>query len=605
MNAADSSPDNASSRAFLTGDSISLAASGIAYVMERVGSVDVVLMLMEWAHTQEHLLHSFSILVELLQGNARATRQMEWTRGYEKAAYILGCKSGLLSEPVLQKVMELIGLYVVPTFSASSTDPSVTVPVVSNPLAFRHLIGNYDVWKNTPVSLQLRLFSYLQAGLMNNPQADFNVYQFRRLNLLPRLLLMLQDDTLDGAVLEPIVHIICGIASQDLTEEDLHHMSTFLVTTLDREAETPHAPPPTPSLNRKTRSKRLRSFSGMKKGNNGGRDGGRLVKVRDLILRVIFDLFCAANDYKMFFKIITPNWLFFFIDANISPSSLLIAMKMLVALLQAGRGSFANRFRQLEGFILLEKLLPQYYAETELYYTLFCLLLGKPVDDVSRRELTFSDMFTFFKSPTRKIECPEALRAILCILKRCCEGSSPSSTHTYVNRNIPGVSDFHAKKELSSALHTTLAPSVTSDSGESASSGSVVLSESDDTERVKSADFGTTLIRWHISDHELSIQQAVIPFIVHLFHSSSELQEIFFSEKDGELTEYVVSALFPYGHLNFPPSDRSGETDQDICLCHRSSFLLFSFLKDLLHTAMIASSRAPNVQVRSNTTRYF
>jgi beige protein homolog 1 len=161
------------------------------------------------------LLDVLCVLVALMRNNARTTQEMENIRGYTILAAFLYQRSSLLNGAILDKVLELVGI--VP----DSRYP-LRAAVIANTLAFRHLIMDYEIWRNTAIDVQRQYFSRLCQLLVHNHQASFNVWRLRKMHWLPRMLFVLKDDELHPALLELVMNTITMFLKLSLEEEDLH-----------------------------------------------------------------------------------------------------------------------------------------------------------------------------------------------------------------------------------------------------------------------------------------------------------------------------------------------------------------------------------------------
>ena len=73
--------------------------------------------------------------------------------------------------------------------------------VLSNPLAFRFLFLDFDVWKTRPAEVQRHIFSRFNELLLDNKLRAFNSWRLRKLHALHHLLAVLRDESVPENVL--------------------------------------------------------------------------------------------------------------------------------------------------------------------------------------------------------------------------------------------------------------------------------------------------------------------------------------------------------------------------------------------------------------------
>ena len=202
------------SRAVLTGAATPFATSGIHKCISQVGGIGAVFLLLEKARDSETLLDLLSVIAALLYHNPRCTAEMDSIRGYPILANFLYQRQALLNGAILDKVLELVGIIPDPRYPLRS-------PVVGNFVGFRHLVLDYELWRNTPLDVQRQYFSRISQLLVHNHQAPFNVWRFRRLHWLSRMLLILKDDELDASLLDVVMNTVTTFLKLSLEEDDI------------------------------------------------------------------------------------------------------------------------------------------------------------------------------------------------------------------------------------------------------------------------------------------------------------------------------------------------------------------------------------------------
>ena len=551
---------NGVARGLLTGGCMALSPSGISTGICKIGGVLVVFLLIEKADTSESLLDTISLLVVLVRDNPRISREMERLKGYPLLADFLYKKRALITVQILEKLLELTGIIPV----RRNEDP-----IISNYFAFRYVILYFQLWKWTPVEVQVAYFRRINSLMINNSQAKFNILRMRKLHLLPKLLYILKEEVLDPDIIDWVSIVITNYVSSELQEDDLHSMTSFLVATLDPSKQTE------PEKNiRNTRRRRAASFK-----KNVTLSIPIDVKIRNIILEIIINQLTKADNMNIFNKIITIHWIFLFLEKSLHYTTIILGLKIVIMMLQS-KGNFKGKFIDAMGYGLLSSILPHFYDKPALYYLLFALLLGKQIPDlpvdISSLQLSFADLVETFRSPvgndvTYHIAAIEVLPVLFSLLKRLCTGSVPALPSKYINWNIPGCDANNSQNQN--------------------------LSESQPPPgKYNLREHGVNLYKWKITDKDYEIQQSVFPFISHIYENSPEFQDLLSNDKTGERLANILLPLFPHNQLNFPPNNFDLHQTEEENRCHSSAKYIFEFLQAILvNTALNVNGKLVNL----------
>lgn len=103
--------------------------------------------------------------------------------------------------------------------------------VLSNPLAFRFLFLDYDIWKTRPADVQRHIFSRFNELLSDNRLRTFNSWRLRKLHALHHLLAILRDETVPDVVLPSVIDSIShSLLASPALDEDFGVLTNFLQT---------------------------------------------------------------------------------------------------------------------------------------------------------------------------------------------------------------------------------------------------------------------------------------------------------------------------------------------------------------------------------------
>ena len=147
-----------------------------------VGGCNVLLGLVAMATDVESLYASVKALVYVVKCNGQAQQEMERTRGYQTLAFLLKRHKTWLNNHVLQLVLLLAGFDKAGDY------------VPGNSSAFRDLLADLDVWRETADDLLKVLFDlFYRMAADGGPDGRSNTRYLRDLNLVGRLLHILQE----------------------------------------------------------------------------------------------------------------------------------------------------------------------------------------------------------------------------------------------------------------------------------------------------------------------------------------------------------------------------------------------------------------------------
>lgn len=128
----------------LTGEPVVANPCGIDESMWKIGGCAVGLRLVELAENSKQLYDGVCVVIELIRYSWRNSEDMERIHGYEVLANLLKSKPNLITVQLQNLIFLFVGL--------NQSNPNESVVV--NPLAYRFLILDFDVWKKTDLAVQ-------------------------------------------------------------------------------------------------------------------------------------------------------------------------------------------------------------------------------------------------------------------------------------------------------------------------------------------------------------------------------------------------------------------------------------------------------------------
>ncbi|KAM7496024.1 hypothetical protein LguiA_020438 [Lonicera macranthoides] len=381
-----------------------------------IGGIAVVLALVEAAETRNMLHMSLMLLACALHQNPQNVRDMQTSRGYHLLALFLHRRMSLFDMQSLEiffqiaaceasfaepKKLENARSTLLPvavthemnfedlnfskfrdefssagahgdmddfsaqkdSFSHVSELENTDMPtetssciVLSNADMVEHVLLDWTLWVNAPVSIQISLLGFLEHLVSMHWYRNHNLTILRRINLVQHLLVTMQRGDVEVPVLEKLVVLLGVILEDGFLTSELEHVVRFVIMTFD--------PPELTSPNQIMRESM-----------------GKHVIVRNMLLEMLIDLQVTIKSEELleqWHKIVSSKLITYFLDEAVHPTSMRWVMTLLGACL-ASSPTFALKFRTSGGYQGLRRMLPSFYDSPDIYYILFCLILGKPV----------------------------------------------------------------------------------------------------------------------------------------------------------------------------------------------------------------------------------
>lgn len=150
----------------------------------------------------------------------------------------------------------------------------------------------------------------------------------------------------------------------------------------------------------------------------------QLKQIGVMVMEMITEIVCdKLNPFYVnkFATTITNKWSLLFFDEDSNPLWVICAARILARLFHSQGVTYISKFKSASGgFIVMQKLLPQWWHLTQLNQILFAMLFGVDICNVPF-DAPF-DLFTLLnlfkdRDDAIHIVCPEVLPIILLIMK--------------------------------------------------------------------------------------------------------------------------------------------------------------------------------------------
>lgn len=331
----------------------------LAMTIEQIGGVAVVLKLISTAATARYFKAAVALLVLAIKHHPANVREMERVNGYAILGMLLESKHGLLSSDVLDLIVSLTWLDRGPsTGAAPAAQTSIT-----NAMAFRELLLNYNVWRSTPEGLSRLIFAHVRRLVVAGPMQSRNVAILRDLGLIDRFLAILQEEDTPGPVAVEIGAVLSEVFALAMTPRHFQLVRRVLISTMTPEAATSQEKEP---------------------------DDSKLVRSRNTMLQMVLSLLTrpmsgAVDSHKSFRFVVDqlialkdPGFFNLFLARGVADSTVQLALRITTTLLSDPKGSFHSAFKLKDGYATLGFLLPLHCHIDAVHLLTLWMLFGYP-----------------------------------------------------------------------------------------------------------------------------------------------------------------------------------------------------------------------------------
>ncbi|KAI8380253.1 hypothetical protein BD560DRAFT_324131, partial [Blakeslea trispora] len=215
---------NPTSMGYLRGNPIIAYPFGLDESIWKIGGCAIALKLIERSDTAESLCKSTAILFEVIRYSWRNSEDMERCHGYEVLAYLLKQKRELITVELIELLLVFIG--------KNPHNPEESI--INNPLAYRFVILNFEVWKKTSIPVQRAQLDQFILFLNTSNMRSFNVRRLPKIHLVKKVLLALRMNVYAKELIPHLVNSLKAIMLSNWTTESIRAVATFLASTVSK-----------------------------------------------------------------------------------------------------------------------------------------------------------------------------------------------------------------------------------------------------------------------------------------------------------------------------------------------------------------------------------
>ncbi|XP_072534107.1 WD repeat- and FYVE domain-containing protein 4 isoform X2 [Salminus brasiliensis] len=286
-------------------------ANSAATSFQYVGGPAVVLSLVAMASDDGSLYASIKVLLSTLDTNPVMRHEMKRISGYKLFAFLLKMKAHLISNRTFQLILAIVGAMELATGSVYIHDLT----------AFQDILCDFEVWQKAPESLDLSVLNHFADILKSSSGDPWNAEAMHSLDLMAKLLFLLQDPAVTHRKVTVICTIIKYLLQGHFSTADIRRLGLFLIHTLL---------PPTVDENT--------TFPGNISDNQSqslSQTPARTIWIRNQLLEVLSSLIIcdnplSNNNQEEVFFTLGSDWFLLFLQGHTHSSTVLLTIRLLI-----------------------------------------------------------------------------------------------------------------------------------------------------------------------------------------------------------------------------------------------------------------------------------
>ncbi|KAK2811445.1 hypothetical protein FQN50_002068 [Emmonsiellopsis sp. PD_5] len=417
--------------AVLTGDPVVTVPQSLDDASWRIGGCAAPhLSMVEAAATPESTCTAVETLFEAVQDNWRNSEAMERENGYSILSMLLRDKLGLSSHvqtaiskptavcstPEQRNGLAMELLLLILRFVGYDFD-SPKKSIITNPLAFRVLLVDLDIWRLGDLPLLEIYYSQFVTFCAESNQHRFNSKRLSRMRVVKKFLEALKGESFTAESMKLFIPAFTCLVKACISAEVLRSLSLFVTYSI-------HDAKSVASLQKK-RSMRFDS--------RAKRPGFSLFQSPDKtflsktfigieVLKAYSDIICKEDgtaNISKFARTVTNKWLLYLISED-NPEVVVLVTTILARLLVTHGSSYTRKFADKSGgFVIMRHRLKRWWHIPALWPICFAVLFGQDVGllDLDRPFDHFGFLDLFHSTGELKVVFPDILPVITGMLQ--------------------------------------------------------------------------------------------------------------------------------------------------------------------------------------------
>ncbi|KAI5791858.1 hypothetical protein EDC01DRAFT_616117 [Geopyxis carbonaria] len=405
--------------AILTGEPIVVIPQSLDDAAWRIGGAAAVgLKLVDVAKTPTQVCRAVEILFEMVKGSWRNSEAMEKENGFAVLSHLLRQKDahGVVGKELLNLVLSFVG------YRHDAPEESLII----NPLAYRILLVDFDVWRKADMETQKEYFAQFIIFTSGSKYHHFNSKRLIRMRIVKKLLFALKGEMFAREILPDFLAAFKALVRSNMSADVLRSLSLFITYSLHK--QNPNRPLRVKKSNVMLKRQGTSPKTGTVgpiglSGNLNEEDIFSRQQLGVLVLEMYHDLLCedgnGTGNLKKFAKTVTNKWLLYLLAEN-DPKVVVLGTKIIARLLVVHGGSYVSKFgSKTGGFVIMKNRLRRWWNAAPLWPICFCILFGQDVTniDTERPLELFALLEAFSEGGKAKVVYPEILPVISAMMK--------------------------------------------------------------------------------------------------------------------------------------------------------------------------------------------
>ncbi|KAL8870746.1 MAG: hypothetical protein Q9174_003275, partial [Haloplaca sp. 1 TL-2023] len=507
-----------------TGNPASIRMQSLDDAAWRIGGCTaIILNIFDRAANGEASIRALECVFESLRDNWRCSEAMERDNGF---AVLMGLIARKIQDNMEQEMEDeakadfaIKVLNVVLKFLGFRRDKPEH-SVLNNPLAYRVLLVDADIWRTMPLSVQNLYYEQFDIFGLQSRHHVFNAKRLSKMRIIKKWLDALKTSSFNSSSLQRFLAAFRSMLAINMTADYLRSVAMYITYALEnghKEKATSRTRLAHTPLEEED-STQIQKAEPTDKLSANGAEEVATDRIGIRVLELYADLICVKDDMisiAKFSKAVTNKWLLNLL-VNEDVGVVIPAVKILARMLVANGANYVKRFtEETGGMIILQHRLQRWWYVPAMWRICFAILFGRDVAVVQfNRPLTLFNLVDDFTDGGKShVVYPEVLPVLVTMiqngLRTVLQGSETGELGT-------------SQDDLSSASlgedRTAIMPKAEENAGQSGTDQTLPFTKSD-------SDSASTL-------------RTVIRFLADMHSRSSEFRDFAVGSK------YVQELLF-------------------------------------------------------------
>ena len=420
--------------AVLTGDPIVVVPQSLDDASWRIGGCSAVgLSLVNAAKTTEEVELAVEILFETIRQSWRNSEAMERDQGYAILAAIIREKLGFIAAGTSFGNGNARYTMAIPTLSTDRSQLAMSLlrlvldfvgydftkpqnSVLNNPLAYRVLLVDTDVWRQAAVPVQKLYFQQFITFSVDSENHRFNSRRLVRMRALKKLLDALKAESILPSTMPLFMNAFKSLLPGAMSAEMLRSIALFITFSVHK------GKPLTGAHSRRIHRSDTRARRATQSGSpEPPYDTLSRFQIGVEVLRLYSDFLCADNDtftIRKFARTVTNKWLLYLL-AETSAEVVILSTKILARVLVVHGSSYVKKFKQKSGgFAIMRHRLKRWWHLPALWPICFAVLFDTDIGSMNLdRTFSLFGLLDLFELNGFKVVNPAMFEVIMGMLQ--------------------------------------------------------------------------------------------------------------------------------------------------------------------------------------------